>query len=351
MTSRLKDALFRWLGRSQNRARGDAAPLPKKILLFSHDSKLGDAITHTAFIREVVDAIPGIELHVTTAAGAEGFWRHDSRIRRAWPVPRKGFFRKLAIGKALRRENFDMVLCWDFHRSLTSILLLRLARARCNVGFNKPGLALFDHSIDIDRWAFHVTEKSRRALAILGIHRPNEALRYSLGFPVQKMALPASAGPWIFVNLFSSTADRSFSPVAAESLLKALLAAMPDCRVLLNQPPENQPEVAALLPLLPPGRVTALAPEPDPFHIFGAVAACDYVLSPDTALVHLGAALDKPTLALFLDAPHARAWAPRSTHSASLTVVNGNRVESLPASDIISAFAALRQRASQGVSS
>lgn len=340
----LKDAAYRWLGRRVRSPRPAPVVPPRKLLLFSHDSKLGDAITHTAFVSQLVAAYPGIELHVTTADGGGAFWQRDSRIKRVWPVPRRGFLSKRRIGRALWAERFDVAICWDFHRSLTSILLLRLAGARRVIGFSKPDIGLVDTSLDYDRWNFHVTEKYRRALAALGIERPPEALRYELGFAVAPAPLPFAGGKTILLNLFASTADRSFSPVRAAALIAALAAAHPDCNILLNRPPEFAAVVDELLEAYAADdrlRLAALPANSDPFAVFGAVAACDYVISPDTALVHVGAALDKPTLALFLDAPHACVWAPRSHVSESL-VADAESIDALPIDKIVNAFGALR---------
>ena len=56
-------------------------PSSVKILFFSHDGKLGDAVVNTAFIDGVLQLDPGAELQALVSGSTAGFWAMDRRVR------------------------------------------------------------------------------------------------------------------------------------------------------------------------------------------------------------------------------------------------------------------------------
>ncbi|HEV7815841.1 MAG TPA: hypothetical protein VGP06_12165, partial [Janthinobacterium sp.] len=151
-------------------AAAEGGPGSSKVLFFSHDAKLGDAVVNTSFVAGLRKYSPQCEIHATVAGATAGFWATDQRIQTLWPLQNPGWSDIIATGLALRRERFEHMVTWRKMRSEKNRLLLLLARP-------KKVIDLRDFNNGTVR---HQIESCREALA--QIHSRNDIdLAYELG--------------------------------------------------------------------------------------------------------------------------------------------------------------------------
>ncbi|HEX8979101.1 MAG TPA: glycosyltransferase family 9 protein [Parasulfuritortus sp.] len=271
--------------------------MTKKLILYSHDGKLGDAVVMTGLVEALHRA--GHAVYVTASRGNIAFWRADRRLAGVVEVPKTGLFGKLSAIRQLRWIKADWLFSWDLHRSSTGTLLARLSGAGRKVGFWRGGAAVFDDLLAFDPACEHITRKYERAAALLGV----SLSRPKLGFPVAAADLDLPAGKRVFVNFFGSVPDKSLNEVIIRSVLKRLAEDFADCIFLVCHMRHQgwiEERVAGY------ANIRAIRTDAGPDDLYGAIQACDAVMTVDTSIAHIAAALGKPLLDIFCKNAQAR---------------------------------------------
>jgi len=324
-------------------AAGGGAP---KVLFFSHDGKLGDAVVITAFVAGLRAHAPGCEIHATVAGVTATFWARDARLRTLWSLARRGWGVVLKTGLALRRERFDFIVTWRPMRSEKNRLLLWLAR---------PGrvvdLAEFHRAAPA-----HRIEACREALRQFGVPCDGE-----LAYDVVKArgagigAAPASGdapdfnsnsanADIVLVNLFAADPERTIDATAGVALLAGLRRVAPEAALRLVCHGATAAAARAVLARSDSG-ASLLDCEGGLERLFDACARASLVVSPDTALIHLASAFDTPVIGIYQnDGIKAREWGPRSRAHAVVLAPGADSVAGFSVEAVLRHALALRAR-------
>jgi ADP-heptose:LPS heptosyltransferase len=328
-----------------------------KILFFSHDGKLGDAVVNTAFLRGARLLDPAVELHVLASGNSGNFWQDDPRITRVWHFENPPLMECLRTSWAIRRERFDYLVTFkQSFRSEKTRILLKLAAPRHGVLMEEgklPGQVT------------HAVRKSQVSLqAIYGRRAEELEPRYELHrtqttFLSADRAGLAAHQELIVVNLFGSEPNnaRTVSPAAAVAILQRLAVTLPDATVALSCTDSTQ--------ALAQQAIDGARAQPDTgIHwcarvvntegdLPGLVALCErasVVISPDTSLIHIASALDKPVVGIYQnDGVKSIEWAPLCSHFAVVISPDPKTIHGFSADEVVQKTLALRQMAASSV--
>ena len=241
------------------------------------------------------------------------------RWRRSLPTP--ATWRELRAFRAmLREEAYDLVI--DTQGLLKSALVTRTARGkRCGYAASSAREALaacfYDAGFDVPR-ALHAVERNRRLAALAGGYGIEEAPDYGIvaAFPRSELAGPRRGVPGtqrddtqVEATQSATTRDMSVAVLLTATsrddklwpqqhwvaLGRALHERGLVCLLPAGSATERQR--AGQLALAIPGAVAL--PPLSLNQLAGQLAAARIVIGVDTGLVHLAAALGRPTLALF----------------------------------------------------
>ena len=263
-------------------------------------SAIGDVVVTTPVLRALHRQL-GAEVHVLTKAAPGLMLVGNPHVRRVWTYP-------LSLGDwaRLRAERFDLVV--DLHcNARTHALRLRLGRPA--VGYRKRNsakAALVRRGVDrLGRE--HLAERYFRALAPLGVVYDGEGLDYFVQ-PGERasalLALPRAlrGGDFVAVALGATHATKR---MPAE-LVTRVLRALGGRAVLLggDDVVDLAREVADALRreadfALGGGEVVDLVGGLELRVSCAVVAEARAVLSPDTGLMHVAAALGKPQVSVW----------------------------------------------------
>ncbi len=302
-------------------ARGDIQSTGPslKILIFSHDGKLGDAVVNTAFLRGAQLLDSAVEIHVLASGNSGNFWRNDPRITRIWSFENPPLLECLRTSWAIRKERFDYLVTFKARfRSEKTRILLRLAAPRC-------GIVLDDGKLPGQ--VTHAVRKSQVTLHVI-YGEPARTLvpRYQLNpgqpliSPAVLAALPAGQ-ELLMLNLFGSEPNgaRTIALAAAADLLQRLARAVPVAAIALSCTDSTRAEAQAAIDQARSGGaiINALAVNTEG-DLPGLLALCQrarVVISPDTSLIHIASALDKPVVGIYQnDGIKSIEWAPLCSH-------------------------------------
>lgn len=301
------------------RSDAEGGGAPSKVLFFSHDAKLGDAVVNTAFVAGMRKYSPQCEIHATVAGATAGFWANDQRIETLWPLQNPGWRDIIITGLALRRERFDHMVTWRRMRSEKNRLLLLLARPRQVIDLRDFNNGAVRHQI----------ESCREAL--VQIHRRDDIdLAYDLAYerrspagPLDRLLPPERE--LIVVNLFAADSERTVRQAEAVEILRGLADLAPEAMLCLVC--TNATEVAAQQVLAQRGVHAQLVNcDSDLDRLIDLCSRADLIISPDTALIHIASALDKPVIGIYQNnGVKAVQWGPRSRlHGLVLSANAGN---------------------------
>ncbi len=277
----------------------------KKVLVVRMSS-IGDIVLTTPIIRSLKQARPDIELHYLTRAAYGDILAHNPHVDRlhlAQHSPRE-------LSAALRSERFDYVL--DLHNNARSLrILLNLRRPFRRFpkhNFAKLRMTMFKQSVHIP----HVVERYAAALKPLNIPLDDGGLDFFLPddarerartllserFGTDRGAGAGNNGSGILaVVLGAKHRTKIWVPEHFRALLKlrnrpAILLGGPDDRPMAD-------EILASLQTSAREKLLDAVGRTD----LGTSAALlehgDVVLSHDTGLMHIAAALQKKTVTLW----------------------------------------------------
>ena len=321
-----------------------------KILIFSHDGKLGDAVVNTAFLRGARLLDPEVEIHVLASGNSGNLWQADSRIARVWNFENPPLLECLRTSWAIRRERFDYLVTFkERFRSEKTRILLKLAAPRRGVLMEEgklPGQVT------------HAVRKSQISLqAIYGEPAHTLIPRYELHRTPSAAPLAALTGllpnqELIVVNLFGSEPNnaRTVSTAAAVGILQRIAVALPSAAVALSCTNSTQAlaqqaidGVRAQTDTGIHWRALVVNTEND---LPGLVALCDrasVVISPDTSLIHIASALDKPVLGIYQnDGVKSIEWAPLCSRFAVVIAPDAKTIHGFSADEVLQKVLALR---------
>lgn len=302
-----------------------------KILFFSHDGKLGDAVVNTAFVAGVRALVPDAQIDVLASSASMDFWRKHRDIRRVWKFQNPGLGECLKTSWAIRQEHFDYLVTFKKRfRSEKTRLLLALA---------KPTKGFIAEEGRQNGQVQHAVHKSRDSLnAIFGAAAAGLPLNYQLGFDVAAASdLNATDGKTdvVLVNLFAAEPNRTVVTEVAAELLKELTAALPQSELWLLCTGETlaQAEAAQMRSGVSCRIVNT---QMDFTRLIAVCARADLIISPDTSLVHIASALGKPVLGIFQDdGIKSIEWAPRSVRSEIVIAPSNDSIHGFSVAEVV----------------
>ena len=308
---------------------------PRKILFFSHDGKLGDAVVNTAFVSALKRWDPSCEIHVTAAGATLAFWAADERITKVWPLPRRTWGSVIRLGLALRRERLCHIVTWLRPRSEKNRVLLWLAAAMQVIDLREFNAGPVRPKI----------EACGAALAQIGV--PAMPLSYDVHLPLSSLdhdAADLEDCPRILVNLFAADTERNIDHEAGVRLVQKLHAAIPDAALSLLC---CAPSVERARSVVDDAGIGELVNcEGDLARLFSACRFADAVVSTDTAVVHIASAFNTPVVGIYQnDGVKPLQWGPRGTATAVVLSKSAQDVHGFDVDDVVGHVLALRRDA------
>jgi heptosyltransferase-1 len=193
----------------------------------------------------------------------------------------------------LHEQSYDLAI--DTQGLLKSALITRMARGkRCgyaSASAREPLAARFyDATFDVAN-NLHAVERNRRLAALAGSYTAAPAPDYGIAVS----PAPTSAGPNAILLTATSRDDKLWPQGHWIALGQALQKRGLNCQLPAGSPTER--ERAAQIAHAIPG--AGILPAMSLAELAGQLAAARIVIGVDTGLVHLAAALGRPTLALF----------------------------------------------------
>jgi ADP-heptose:LPS heptosyltransferase len=317
-----------------------------RVLLLRQD-RIGDVLVSIPTIRVLRRHLPQVQFELLLSRNNWGVRHATAAYVQQWWLYRKSPLAVLGLLRRLQRRRYSAILDLTDNASVTSTLLLHLLDAPVKLGIAKENAAVYTHVVPrLDRARVHIVERIAQLLLPFGIDPTQETL--DLEYPItpqeEQWALqqlgPCERAYRVGVNLSASHPDKYWGRENWYRFLALVQRRHPDAELLLFASPEYAREQRLLANAL-----GLRAPQAHSFHEFALLLhTCDYIITPDTAAVHLAAAWKRPCLGLYVwDNPELLPWTPYRSPSEMVFTRQGS-LRTLPVEEALQAFERLLQR-------
>ncbi len=299
--------------------RAPTAPAPelnphslRSILFLRQDGKIGDYIVSSFAFREIKKANPKIKIGVLCSAKNRQLFENNPYIDALHEVVPKSAASYCAVGSALARQ-YDVAIDLNLHLRARDLMLLRALDCPYNLGLGKAGYRLFN--LNIANIQQHFNDVYSQTLQLLGFTdldtRPMLPHHPASETAVQAFLQQNGLKNYTALNFFGASNSRRFSRQAIQTALTAFQTTFPEQQFVLLTYPEITPMLQEVCRDQPNCFLYA-----DTQTIHDSIALlrhADTVLTPDTAIAHIAAALDKKIVGLYREDPRNLAnWRPNS---------------------------------------
>jgi len=324
----------------------------QRILILSHDNKIGDAIVVTGLFKPLHALWPDCEIGVLCGASNAALYRHHPDVKFVHVSSSRNVFARMWASLKARLVGYDMVVHFGLDLANPSVqIILNMVHAKQRFLFLKhPTQPLPNDVVMEGNWGYstdtaacHYTARHLRFLQTLGA--PLAPYRYDICLgPETQTAQTKDEGEGLrmVINSQSSAANKSFSLPWLQAFVHAVYLQHPSLHMqLLSASPALEAAMREMFAAQSDRVVvTPFAPTVSPS--LAMIQNADVVVSPDTYAVHAASAWNKPVIALYEPSVlSVDSWEPLSDTYAQIIAPNGKAVSDIGVPEVMKALAHL----------
>jgi len=349
---RLRRLLIRILGRffRRNNTLQNNTDFNTCRFLFMRQDRIGDVLISTPLFDVLKKHYPCAILDVLLSEKNYFVLENDPLIRRRW-MYRKNLVNLFFLIKALRNEKYDFVIDLTDNPSTTSTILNLLIKAKWNIGIEKDNKFAYDIVVPmLSRSETHVINRISQLLnpflidpraekLIVKYYTSSESEKFVESYLSQNSIF---SNPIIGVNISAGNKTRFWGIENFQIFLNHLSTEYPEYKLLLLYQPSDR-QCAEMI--AGSNKSVVLTPVTSSFDKFAAfVKRLSFLVTPDTAAVHLASAFKVGTVVLYVQSNKAlRIWEPYGTDYECI-VTDVDDLSMIPVKQVQDAFGKLISR-------
>jgi ADP-heptose:LPS heptosyltransferase len=324
----------------------------KKVLIFRYDA-IGDYIITSPLIRWLRQAKPNLQIDIITSFRNDSIIRRDPLINNTYPIhPAKNYLTswKGAINKA-KLNDYDIIFglvftymtkCALFAVSISprSEKITIMHDTRSDI-YGKVFNRQIEHHQWREHWAttmlragtesLHFDKSGDNKSATPYIYFYNEDIeevhhlikKYGLKYNINRENIFLPEGnneqsfngvPYCIINLSAYSPNRRISESKCSILCKMILSKFAELIVFVTGSINDKGSILAVVDTVGSARCLPLFMKLSEFVAFTAGAS--FIISPDTATIHIAAAAKVPVIGLYAELIKVAEWYPLNTNFA-----------------------------------
>ncbi len=321
--------------------------MTQRILILSHDNKIGDAIVVTGLFKPLRAHWPDCEIGVLCGVSNAALYRHHPDVKWLHVSASRNVFARLWASLKARMKRYDMVVHFGLDLANPSVqLVLNTVKAKQRFLFLKHPTQPHPKDVVMEGdWGYrpntkaqHYTARHLRFLQTVGATPAPYHYDIHLGSQAHN-ATPEHDGLRMVINSQSSAANKSFSLPWLQQFVDAVYAQHPHIHMqLLSASPALESQMREMF-LSHADRVTVTPFAPTVTASLAIIQNADLVVSPDTYAVHAASAWNKPVMALYEPSVlSVDSWEPLSDTYAQIVAPTGQAVSDIAVSEVMKAL-------------
>ena len=294
----------------------------KSILFLRYDGKIGDMVVNSLMFREIKKVYPNIKIGVVARGAAIDIIKDNSNVDKIYEYYKdRKKIKDLAL--KIKEEKYDLLIDFSEMLRVNQMMLINLCGARFNIGLDRKEWKLFDLSIESDKdfkWTEHITNRYLAYLVKLGLKRENIDISYDIYLKDEKKYKvffnEIKENKKLILNPYGASKHKSFSVENLENIINYLKNR--DIAIILVYFGDKYKELEFLEKkykhVYMPQKIESI------LDTAILIKKSDYVISPDTSIVHIASAFNKKMITVYppkggkYGVDHL-VWAPKSEYS------------------------------------
>lgn len=294
----------------------------KSILFLRYDGKIGDMIVNSLMFREIKKVYPDIRIGVIARGAAIDIIKDNPNVDKIYKYYKdRKKIKDLAL--KIKEEKYDLLIDFSEMLRVNQMMLINLCRARINTGLDRKDWELFDLSIESGKdfkWTEHITKRYLAYLIKLGLKKENINISYDIYLKDEKkyevFFNEIKESKKLILNPYGASKHKSFSIETLENIITYLKDK--DIAIILTYFGDKYKELEFLEKkykyVYIPKKIESI------LDTAILIKKSDYVISPDTSIVHIASAFNKKMITVYppkggkYGVDHL-VWAPKSEYS------------------------------------
>ena len=294
----------------------------KSILFLRYDGKIGDMVVNSLMFREIKKVYPNIKIGVVARGAAIDIIKDNPNVDKIYEYHKdRKKIKDLAL--MIKEEKYDLLIDFSEMLRVNQMMLINLCRARFNIGLDRKEWKLFDLSIESGKdfkWTEHITNRYLAYLVRLGLKRENIDISYEIYLKEEKKYKDffnkIKESKKLILNPYGASKHKSFSVETLEKIINYLQDK--NIAIILVYFGDKYKELEFLEKkysnVYIPKNIASI------LDTTFLISTSNYVISPDTSIVHIASALNKKILTVYppkggkYGVDHL-VWAPKSEYN------------------------------------
>ena len=294
----------------------------KSILFLRYDGKIGDMIVNSLMFREIKKVYPDIRIGVIARGAAIDIIKDNPNVDKIYKYYKdRKKIKDLAL--KIKEEKYDLLIDFSEMLRVNQMMLINLCGARINIGLDRKDWKLFDLSIESGKdfkWTEHITKRYLAYLIKLGLKKENINISYDIYLKDEKkyevFFNEIKESKKLILNPYGASKHKSFNIETLENIITYLKDK--DIAIILTYFGDKYKELEFLEKkykyVYIPKKIESI------LDTAILIKKSDYVISPDTSIVHIASAFNKKMITVYppkggkYGVDHL-VWAPKSEYS------------------------------------
>jgi len=302
----------------------------------------------TPVFRAIKEKYPEMGIHVLAGRNNYSVIKDNPRLEKVI-VHEKTPVKILRTISTLKKTKYEYMIDPKDHLSSESRIFAKLVKAKTKIGFNKPGSKNFDLSIpgNKENTKLHYIRRCFNAFEYIGITCPERIPRPELFTNsesddyVVDFLLALQQKPVIVINISASNPGKMWSNDKWEILIQNIDSAIYNL-VLTFAPSEKEVAVdlKSRCPKLNMFRSRSMN------DVISLINAGKLLITPDTSLVHVASAFNKPLLGMFssLEEQFIKFGPLSDTREIIRSKQGDGGIKSIEAEEVIEAYVRISEK-------
>ena len=294
----------------------------KSILFLRYDGKIGDMVVNSLMFREIKKVYPNIKIGVVARGAAIDIIKDNPNVDKIYEYYKdRKKIKDLAL--KIKEEKYDLLIDFSEMLRVNQMMLINLCGARINIGLDRKDWKLFDLSIESGKdfkWTEHITNRYLAYLIKLGLKKESIDISYDIYLKDEKkyetFFYKIKENKKLILNPYGASKHKSFNIETLENIITYLKDK--DIAIILVYFGDKYKELEFLekkyKSVYIPKKIESI------LNTAILIKKSDYVISPDTSIVHIASAFNKKMITVYppkggkYGVDHL-VWAPKSEYN------------------------------------
>ena len=273
----------------------------KSILFLRYDGKIGDMIVNSLMFREIKKVYPYIKIGVVARGAAIDIIRDNTNVDKIYEYYKdRKKIKDLAL--KIKEEKYDLLIDFSEMLRVNQMMLINLCGARINIGLDRKDWKLFDLSIESGKdfkWTEHITNRYLAYLIKIGLKKESINISYDIylkdEIKYEDFFNEIKESKKLILNPYGASKHKSFNVETLENIIDYLKDK--DIAIILTYFGDKYKELEFLEKkykyVYIPKKIESI------LDTAILIKKSDYVISPDTSIVHIASAFNKKMITIY----------------------------------------------------